>query len=193
MYRIVIGALLLFPWLLAIYIAFGAFRAARKKRALHKRCERMSNGPRACMSDPNGSPFPQIDPESRGELIMKEFPGTPTQAFGLHRCRTGETLPIEEGVAEPRWRQKMSQSDAYHPILLMMLIALALILNGCATVSISLPSATEHEAIRLSKKSIVLMRLAATRDEKPIHFSDVMGNYSFINLDSVGVAAVELR
>lgn len=31
MYSVLIGALLLFPWSLAIYIAFGAFFAARRR------------------------------------------------------------------------------------------------------------------------------------------------------------------
>jgi hypothetical protein len=31
MYGVLVGALLLFPWSLAIYIAFGAFKAARRK------------------------------------------------------------------------------------------------------------------------------------------------------------------
>lgn len=31
MYGLLMGALLLFPWSLAMYIAFNAFRAARKK------------------------------------------------------------------------------------------------------------------------------------------------------------------
>lgn len=31
MYGLFVGALLLFPWSLAIYIAFGAFYAARRK------------------------------------------------------------------------------------------------------------------------------------------------------------------
>jgi len=31
MYGVLVGALLLFPWSLAIYIAFGAFYAARRK------------------------------------------------------------------------------------------------------------------------------------------------------------------
>jgi len=31
MYSVLIGALLLFPWFLAIHIAFGAFRASRSR------------------------------------------------------------------------------------------------------------------------------------------------------------------
>lgn len=37
MYRLLMGVLLLFPWSLAIYIAFGSFCAARKRAIANRK------------------------------------------------------------------------------------------------------------------------------------------------------------
>ena len=41
MYGLFVGALLLFPWSLAFYIAYGAFCAARRRAITNKRIEQI--------------------------------------------------------------------------------------------------------------------------------------------------------
>lgn len=43
MYRLLMSVLLLFPWLLAIHIAFGAFRASRRSAIPRKHVEQIPN------------------------------------------------------------------------------------------------------------------------------------------------------
>ncbi|MBM2836019.1 MAG: hypothetical protein HW409_208 [candidate division NC10 bacterium] len=43
MYSVLIGALLIFPWMFAIHIAFGAFRASRRSAIPRKQVEQITN------------------------------------------------------------------------------------------------------------------------------------------------------
>lgn len=43
MFRFLVAGLLLFPWVLAIHIAVGAFRATRRRANAHKQINRVTS------------------------------------------------------------------------------------------------------------------------------------------------------